>query len=293
MQNHELAITTDSATDVPRKIAIRLGLDGTVPTSITLDGKSILFPNEADWSTLLPLLIQARETGTGAVSPKYYQQVWEAITPERKILSIHIASKLSSVHANAQTAASEIGDRVTVFDTGLVSMAAGFQVIQALEMRNQGAEIPEILHVLNDMRKRTIAFVLAPTTEYFNKSGRISNAANTLGMIIGIKPIAVHFDQQILILDKTNRTFGRALSRIIQLIAQLKHANPIQQMAILDLDNEQKAKELATSLAGFSQTSVIRSEVSPVIGAHIGPGGIGVICITESPLDLSQYLPHR
>jgi DegV family protein with EDD domain len=132
--------------------------------------------------------------------------------------------------------------------------------------------------MVEDKARRTYSFAILNTLEFLRRSGRVSRLAAGLGSLLDIKPmIKMHLGE--MALEKI-RTRNGALLRLIGLVNDL---GPLEQIALVHTHALEKARDLQKIASHlFPQTTEIwAEEVTPVIGAHVGPGAVGIVCIAS------------
>ncbi|NMP37708.1 MAG: DegV family protein [Clostridiales bacterium] len=187
MQN-KIAITTDSAADMPENILERYGVS-LIPLHIVLDGKS-----RRDGIEITPaeLCRECRESGdipkTSAVTIGEYIDVFKSYTDEgTAVVHLSLSAEISSTYQNACIAAAEVGN-VYVVDSKSLCAAIGLLVIKACEMREQGLSAPEIAEKLSALRERVVTTFIIDKLDFLYKGGRCSAVSAFGANILGIKP---------------------------------------------------------------------------------------------------------
>lgn len=198
--------------------------------------------------------------------------------PETQILILTVSGRFSGTYSSAVTAAEQLPEaNITVFDTLSVAMGLGLMTMTAAQMAAEGHSLADIIPRLERMRDETNIFLVVDTLEYLKRGGRIGAAAAFLGNLLNTKPILAVDDGQVQPLDRV-RTKKKAIDR---LFAELNHKlpNPDQpiQAGVMHVAAEAEAKILSDRVCDhFNVTYHYISELGPVVGAHVGPGTIGV-----------------
>jgi DegV family protein with EDD domain len=276
-----IRIATDSTCDLPAEWVQQLGI-AVVPCYITigtegfLDGVDL---SRQEFYAQLPYYSSFPKTAAPGIDifvRTYEQLVAEGAT---EIIAIHLSSTLSAVYSVAQVAAQQVTRaRVTVFDSRQLSLGAGWQAVTAARMAQAGATVPEILAALRQQIARTQACAVIDTLENLRRGGRISWLLAGLGTALQIKPVLRVHDGQVTI-EKT-RTRKGALERLLQL---MQTWGALRQLAVVYTDRPERADELRQLIQQrFPTLNIERClQVTPILGAHLGPGAAGVVCITE------------
>ena len=224
---------------------------------------------------------------TSAPSVGDFLAVYEPLLNEgHDILSIHISSKLSATYSNACQTAERLRQRghIEVVDSLNASFALGLLVLAAARAARSGASLEEAKAVaLSGVLRVRMVFVV-DTLEYLRRGGRIGRARALLGTVLRVKPILsvregeVHPEGRV-------RTMAHALDRIYQFCLSYPGA---REMAVGYSTNPQEAEELRQRLAAaYPKANIVMTRVGPVLGAHTGPGVMGVGLIEEEEQGLA------
>ena len=277
-----IRIVSDSTCDLPEEI-IRANNITIVPMYINVgpeafrDGIDI---SRQEFYEQLPRY--KHHPTTAAPSPGLFRQVYEQLAAEgaTEILSIHIAVKLSAVvDMAAQGAKETTAIPVTVFDSRQLSLGTGFQVLAAAQATAEGRSMTEIIAMLEDQISRTRTFAALDTLEFLRRSGRMNFALAFLGSLLHIKPFLKMYDGNPT--AERIRTRGKAMKRLIEL---LEEATPLEKVALLHSRAEERARALLPQIQNLLPPGKLMvEEITPVLGAHIGPGVVGFVCITKKP----------
>lgn len=185
---HKIAITTDSAADMPQNILERYGVS-LIPLHIVLGDESRL-----DGVELTPeeLCRECRESGdipkTSAVTIGEYIDIFKHYTDEgMSVVHLSLSAEISSTYQNACIAAAEVGN-VYVVDSKSLCAAMGLLVIKACEMRDEGKSAPEIAEILTALRDKVVTTFIIEKLDFLYKGGRCSAVSAFGANILGIKP---------------------------------------------------------------------------------------------------------
>jgi DegV family protein with EDD domain len=276
-----IGIVTDSTCDIPPATAAELGIT-VVPAYINIGSKSYLDGIElsrADFYSGLPTY-ESQPT-TAAPAPGTFAETYERLASEgvNEILSIHVAASLSGMlNAASVGAQSSLGPAVTLYDSQQVTMGLGLLAMAAARAARAGSSMQELVQILDGLRGRTYVLAVLDTLEYLRRSGRVSWAEFGLGTLLRIKPlIRVHLGQ--VTIEEKVRTRTRAVERLLERVGEMA---PLGALGLLHIRGEQvleQFREQIRFLYPEGQTPS-ESEVTPAIGAHVGPGGLGVAFIT-------------
>jgi DegV family protein with EDD domain len=275
-----IRIVTDSTCDLPTEIIEEYGI-AVIPVLIHMgsqDYRDGIDLSRAQFYKQLPGLRPSPTTA--APGPQAFRQTYEQLAAEgaTEILSIHISHKLSAVVDIARQAAQETtAVPVTVFDSGQLSLGTGFQVQSAAQAAKDGLTLSAILDLLNAQIARTHVFAALDTLEYMRRGGRMNVAVSALGELLQIKPILKMYQGNPT--AERVRTRPHAVKRLKELLAERA---PFERVALVHTDAQARAQALLEEVRGELPVGEIwMQEINPVLGAHIGPGVIGFVCVSS------------
>jgi len=275
----KLGIVTDSTSDLPHYLIDEHELE-VIPTILVLDGREYT-------------------DGKGISRDQFYQRLPDMKTPPTTaapsigeftarykkllkkgcdhILSIHAAGQLTTIVNTARQAAGTYTGRITVLDSGSLSLGLGFQVLAAAEAAEDGMQA--VLTAVESARQRLQVFAALDTMENLRRSGRVPGTVAALGGLLSIKPI-IELKEGVVKAIGAVRTTNQANERIADL---LKKGSTIERLAILHTGAEARAREfLNRMMMEISQSiprDILMVNVTPVIGTHVGPNGLGFAAV--------------
>lgn len=273
------AIITDSTADLPPEILAQYDI-GVVPTYLVIEGKSL--PDGAaldrtEFYRNLPFLPQHPTTAAPSIGE--IAALFETMLRRgyEQIVAIHLSATLSNTCNHARLAAQGFTGRVQVLDSQQISLGLGFQVLAAARAAQRGETIHQILAAANSIRTRVHVVAMLDTLEYVRRSGRVSWARAALGNLLQIKPFVGLSDGEVLRLEQT-RTRQKGLARLLQ---RLQALLPLTQLGILHSNAEQDALTVLEALQPTLTEPPLIMQVTPVLGNHVGPNGVGFAAVTR------------
>ncbi len=278
-----IKIVTDSTCDLPEAIIQRYGIT-VVPLFIhfgTIDYRDGVDISREEFYRRLPQSFPLPTTA--APGPDIFKKVYEQLAREgaTEIISIHISSSLSATVDSARSGAKETSSvPVTVIDSRQLSVGTGFIVEAAAQAAQQGQARDDILKLIDDLAQRTHVFAALDTLEFLRRSGRMNGLIAGLGTLLQLKPILTMFNGQPG--AERVRTHARSIERVAEMI---KRVTPIERLAFVHTHAAERVQELRSQIETVLPTGEIWSmDITPVIGSHIGPGAIGVACVTAGSI---------
>jgi DegV family protein with EDD domain len=282
--NQIVHVVTDSIAQVPTQTAQELGI-AVIPFIVTMQGVSY-----EDGIDIQPeVLYQRMRTEkvipkTSTPSPGRYQEILEKVIRQgaKSILCIVVSSNLSGSFNTARTAVDMLHEQhpeviIEVFDSKSAAIAEGFITIQAARSARNGLDLDGVIQVAQETRKRVGIVVSFDTLEYLALGGRIGKAAYLLGNMIDIKPI-IALDTEGFV-EPIGKVLGnqKAIEAIIQYVDKTTAGHTRLTLALMDADAADRAEELKRiTVDRLKPDDLIHTTITPVMGAHTGPGLIGL-----------------
>lgn len=268
-------IVTDSTCDLPAGLIARHSI-AVVPLYINVGTQGFLDGVDLSRDEFYTRLGSFPAHPTTAVpSPQRFHAVYQTLADEGadEILSIHISSALSGTVDVARVAAQETGGvAVTVFDSQQLSLGTGFLVETAARMAADGSPAAEILAALQAQAARSYVFAALDTLEFLKRSGRMNRYMAGVATWLQIKPIMTmqHGKPG----SERVRTRERALRRVVEM---LEAVGTLERVAIVHTHASRERIAELRALAGdrLPPGDIMTEDITPVIGAHIGPGALG------------------
>lgn len=272
-----VGVVTDSTAYLPAGLAASRGVV-VVPLHVILGTTSGCEGLEVSPADVAAALAERRvKVSTSRPTPAELAAVYRACG-RPQLVSVHLSGDLSGTVEAAQLAAAEVaadGIEVRVVDSRSVVMGLGFAVLRAAEQAALGADLDAVVAAAQASRATTLFYV--DTLEHLRRGGRIGTAAALVGAALMVKPLLHVLDGRIAPLEKV-RTASRAIARLEELAVTVAGESDVD-LAVHHLAAPDKAAALAdrlrTRLPGLRSLQV--SEVGAVVGAHVGPGLLGVV----------------
>lgn len=193
------------------------------------------------------------------------------------VLMLLISSGISGTYeAAASVVKGYPPERVVCLDTKLVSMALSFQVLAAARAAAAGASLAECKQVAEQVYGHIGVYFTVDTLKYLAAGGRINSAKRLLGAALNIKPILEIRDGKIeLVTSVISRR--KAIERMLDLVEKgIAGRTPVRISVFHAMEDKLARDLLEITQKRFSPVENILSEVSPVVGAHVGPGTISI-----------------
>jgi DegV family protein with EDD domain len=275
-----VAVVTDSTAYLPREAVERYGIE-VVPLYVVLAGRSGAEGRDIGPADVARALsIRGQHVSTSRPTPgdfvAAYRRCLDAGADQ--LVSVHLSAELSGTWDAARLAAAQVGEHIVrVVDSRSVAMGTGFAVLAASRVAADGAGIDAVVEAARRTAAASRMFFVVETLEHLRRGGRIGPAAALLGSALAVKPLLHVRDGAVVPLEKV-RTSARALSRLVQRTVEAAGSGPVA-VAVHHLAAAERAERLAGELRDRLPrlTELYVSEIGAAIGAHVGPGSVGVV----------------
>ncbi len=205
---------------------------------------------------------------------EYFEQLEKEGYDEALVITI--SSQLSGLFEAVKRTASEVKIKVTAFDSLTLAYGEAYMVLEAHRLAAEGKSVKEIIPYLEKIRDNDRIYFAVDTLLYLVKNGRLSKLQGTLGTMLQLKPLLVLGDDgKVTSLEKI-RTTHKAQLRVLE-----KYLEDTKDMHVLTFishaHNEETAQWFKEEIQKVHpKREVIVAYLTPVVGAHTGPKGIGV-----------------
>jgi len=276
----KIAIVTDSTADLPPELVAQYGIT-VVPLKVIFNGKEVFY----DGVDLLPeqfysLMAEKEQIPTTSQpSPAEFAAVYQQLLPEADIISIHMSSHMSGTVQSAKLASQMFPEhKIFVIDSKSGSMGMGLIVLEAARAVAAGKSLEEVLNVIHTAITKCKVFFFVDSLKYLHQGGRIGKASALLGTMLSIKPI-LHINEGIIAPYEKIRGRARALERLAQIFLEKTAGKRVNYCLIHGNDPQGLETLLNSIMPTLPFNPPIISRVGPVVGAHVGPGAVGVTFI--------------
>ena len=215
------------------------------------------------------------QAATGVILQQYEEMIKKGYD---ELLVISISEKLSGTYQGCMMAANMLEDhKVTVFDSKTVSYPEAKMALTAAEMAQAGNSVEEIVKELEFIRDNSMIWFSVETLKYLVKNGRLSGAAGFVGSLMKIKPmLEVTKEGKVESIEKI-RTSSKATERIIQKFLEETEGKEVEAF-IINTNNDERVQYITEKVkeARSDIKEINVYPLTPVVGAHAGPGCVGI-----------------
>jgi DegV family protein with EDD domain len=277
----QVAVVTDTTHYMPRSLIEQLGVHE-VSLYVTFEGETRREADIVDLADFYTRLSSSSEMpGTSQPSVGDFLTVYEPLLAGgADIVSIHLSAGISGTFAAAEQARAQLveggiaPERIVVLDSATACAGLGMMVIAADSAVRAGATAAEAADAARELRRELKVWFAVDTLEFLRRGGRVGGAQAWLGTTLKIKPI-LSIESEILPIERV-RTSGRAFDRLVEYL-QARREDGCDTFFVQHIHAAGEAArmvERGREIYGSDPEFV--SEIGPVIGAHVGPGLMGV-----------------
>jgi DegV family protein with EDD domain len=271
------AIVVDSTADFP-EAPQRFANWRVVPLYVRFGDESYKDYVELEPAAFYARLRTATETpSTSQPTPGDFLAVYEELSGYERILSLHIAGKLSGTIESARAAARLLGgDRVRTLDSQSASAAIAMLGLAIQRRLERGASDDEVDELVERYRQEAGLLFTVDTLEYLARGGRIGRARAWAGELLNIKPILTIKDGEVVPVKRVRGNRKAFLEFESAFTSSTRDASSLR-VGIAQADAPERAKALAELVRRTRPAAQLElvTTLGPVVGAHAGPGTVG------------------
>jgi DegV family protein with EDD domain len=278
----QVIVVTDSASTVPEALMQELDIR-VVPILLHLAGHTYRDGVDLTPDQFYQLLRTSTQVpSTSAPSVGDFLRVYATAARDAVgVVGIHLPPDLSATYGLAVMASELVeGPPIRILDSRSAAMGQGFVVLEAARAAAAGADLDTVVARAEEVAAKVGFLAALETLEFLRRGGRIGGAAALLGGVLRITPIVQVVDSRVEPFAKP-RTRRRAIQMMLEEMAQQVKGRPVH-VAVMQADAAQEAEELRQRVAQqFNCLELLVTEFTPVMGAHAGPGLLGIAFYAE------------
>lgn len=285
----DFVITADSNCDLLPEY-IKENHIGIIPHYYDIDG--VTYGDEKNLSPkeFYDQMRAGKMPTTMASNPAVIRDTFQKYAKEGlDVLHFSFSSALSSGHNNVACGAQEICEenpdmKIRVIDTLNVSLGEGMVIMKAVRMKQEGKSLDEIADWVEENRLHFCVFFTVDDLFHLHRGGRVSKATAIIGSMINVKPMLIVNNEGQLISSGTVRGRKKALNTIVNRAVENmgeEYMAPDWDICVVHGDALEDAKFVASLLKEKTGKDAIINVVNPSIGAHSGPGALGILCMGQ------------
>lgn len=276
----KVKIVTDSTADIPRRLVEELDIT-VVPLNVHFGDKTYLDFVELTSENFYDLLESSQDhPRTSQPAPGDFAKVYEELTRDGSpVVSVHLSAELSGTYQSAVMARDMVeGRRIEVVDSRLASMAFGLPVVEAARAAREGKGFEEVVGLVKDLLSRMKVIFAVDTLEYLARNGRIGKAQALLGGLLSVKPLLTLEGGFVAPYEKV-RGEKKVIPRMVEIMGDMLEPGKPVKCAIVHANSHDRAETLKAEVERtFQVRETTVSGLGAVIGTHVGPGTLGLLC---------------
>jgi fatty acid kinase fatty acid binding subunit len=277
----QIAVVCDTTAYLPAALVAERDIH-TISLYVSVDGEQEREAEITDYEDFYERL-RASESGATTSQPSIgdFLGVYEPLLAEgREVVSIHISAGISGTFEAAGQARERLieegkgGERLHVMDSRSAAGGMGLCALGAASAAEAGGDAQAALARAEETRESLKMWFAIDTLEYLRRGGRIGGARAWIGGALKIKPILT-LEEEITPVERV-RTRARSLERL-RGYARQRHDSGADGWVVQHIQDKETADALIEDCYEiFGCDPVFISEIGPVLGAHVGPGLLGV-----------------
>jgi DegV family protein with EDD domain len=277
----ETAVVCDTTAYLPTDLLAERDIK-TISLYVSVDGEQERESEISDFGAFYERL-RGSEGAATTSQPSIgdFLAVYEPLLAEdREVVSIHISAGISGTFEAAGQARERLieegkgGERLHLMDSRSAAGGMGLCALGAATAAAGGANAQEAIAKAEETRNDLKMWFAIDTLEYLRRGGRIGGARAWIGSALKIKPILT-LEEEITPIERV-RTRARSLERL-RGYARQRHESGRDAWVVQYIQDKETADALIEDCYEiFGGEPAFISEVGPVLGAHVGPGLLGV-----------------
>lgn len=279
----QISVVTDSTADLPLDLLEKYAIQS-VPLYLIMGDKNWRDRVDITPDQFYELLKTSPDfPKTSQPNVAEFQELFSKLSQETQgIVAVLVSSKLSGTVASAQAARANLpAASIEIVDSLGVSMMLGFPVLAAAKAAAEGKDLQTVAAAARAAMEKSHVYFIVDTMEYLYRGGRIGAAAKFLASALNIKPIIEIREGEAKPAGQA-RTLSKALKVVMDLVAAQISAGQTVHMAVVNVAAKEEASRFKEILVErFHPAEILMVDCSPVLGAHVGPGTVGLAYYLE------------
>jgi len=283
------AVVCDSTAYLPAELLAERGIE-VVSLYVSIGGEQQKETEIGDYGAFFDRL-RASEGGATTSQPSVgdFVAVYEPLLEAgREVVSVHISAGISGTCEAAGQARRRLqdegkgGERIRIYDSRSAAGGMGLCALGAAVAAQAGADGAATVARAERVREELKMWFAIDTLEYLRRGGRIGGASAFIGSALKIKPILT-LEEEITPVERV-RTRSRSIERLRE-YARERHESGLDAWVVQHIQDDETAAALADDAREiFGCEPAFVSEIGAVLGAHVGPGLLGIGSVSTSIL---------
>ena len=284
----DYVICMDASGDLLGEIARENGIDF-VPMEYSL-GEEMRTSHGGEDEAVLKKFYDGQRKGdmtrTSQISPYMYEEYFKKFLEAGKsVLYFCLSSGLSNTYESSMLAAGNLKEEypeqeILPMDTLAATGGIGILVEQAIENKRKGMDIRRNYEAVRALVPKLRHLFMVQDLMYLKRGGRVGAATAIVGSALNIKPILkIDENGKLVTIDK-KRGNKAAMTALFTYFKDNYNPELGNTIYICDADTPELAEALVEKVKAEAPDAVVRRMMlSPIIGAHTGPGMLSMILL--------------
>ena len=248
-----------------------------VPLKVIIDDKEYV-DGEIAPEIINQALYDRRDVKTSQPSPEQFIRAYEEqLEKFDQVICMTISKSLSGTFNSANLGKTILeNDNIYVVDSESNINGAAYLAEKLIEYLDEGHHISDALGYLEKIKEKGSLVFTVDNLQFLVRSGRINKVQAVIGNVLKIKPI-LRFERGVLDLESKVRGFNNVIAYLVKEVHKIiENGKAIVRIAYVDKSVEAKMLEHEIYQIGENVSVKITGIISPVVSAHVGPGGLGI-----------------
>lgn len=289
-------IITDSASDISEAVKKEYDLY-VMPTPVTIEGVDYF-----DGETIFPdrfyaIQAEGKNIKTYHISQYMFEEHFRPFAERGdEVLYICFSTGIAGTFQAANLAYDEIREtfpdfKMTIIDSKCASVGYGLVVERLLRMQRNGAPKEIILEAAQFFCRHMVHAVTVMELDYLFRGGRLSRTSFLAGTVLDIKPIIIVDENGSLKAVEKVHGWKKAQKRILDMVGEKGKDLEKQVIGVCYGTDLDAYESLKTQLKEkYHVKGILDGRVGCAIGAHTGPGILGIVFLDEYNDAYEPYL---
>ena len=279
MSKAKVAVVVDSTAYIPPALVAQYNIH-VIPQILNWEGSSLRDDVDIKPDAFYARLASAKEMPTTSQpsAGEFHEFFSKVAETADSIVAVLISKLLSGTQASAQAAADMMeGYPIEIVDSESAAMGLGYMALAAARAAENGADPKEAAEAARALVKKMRVLFVVDTLEFLHRGGRIGGAQRLIGAMLSIKTI-LHLGGGKIEPPASVRTKKKALAHLMEVAETEMAGKSNVKAAVIHAAAPDDAQTVYAELKQkLSPTEIHIVELSPVVGAHVGPKALGIV----------------
>ncbi len=279
--NKMIKIIADSTSYLPKELIEKFNID-IVPLSVIL-GDEVIVENQISNIDFFEKLEQSTHhpTSSQPTVGDVYNAFEKYIKKGDNIVFISISAQMSGTYTTAVMVKNMIIEKypkaeIEIIDSKSNCMQFGYAVLAGAKAADKGENFNKTVDQVNYNIARSRMLFIPDDLKYLQKSGRLSKASALAASVLKIVPILTVMEGKADVFAKI-RTRKKAKETMLSELQKDIDNNNVASISVMHINNEDEATNFIKEINKRIDISINLTSIGPVIGAHVGPGTVGIV----------------